>query len=60
MQPKDIAEIITNLESELQGKSRGEIENLMNEIAEHTNGSIIDGIKIGYLFAIANLDLEEN
>jgi hypothetical protein len=52
MKLTDIEEIIWNTDKEIEGKSREEIIYLSNELSERTDGSIIDGIKIGYLYSI--------
>jgi hypothetical protein len=52
MKQTDIEEIIWNTNKEITGKYREEINNLFMELSERTDGSIIDGIKIGYLYSV--------
>jgi hypothetical protein len=50
-----ITDALCSLDDEIAGKSRGEIWDLYNEIRRTTSGSIIDGVKIGYLYCIVNV-----
>jgi len=52
MKLTDIEEIIWNINKEITGKYREEINNIFMDVLERTDGSIIDGIKIGYLYSV--------
>lgn len=54
MKSSEIDEVIEAIQKEIQGKYYGEIDHIYNEIAATTNGSIIDGIKLGYLYHVLN------
>jgi hypothetical protein len=52
MKAGDIVRILNGYNKTLNGMTIEQIEYEMNERAEHNDGSLIDGIKIGYLYSI--------
>jgi hypothetical protein len=52
MKATEVMRLTTNYKEQLIGKTRKQIVYEFNELAERTNGSLIDGIKLGYLYSI--------
>lgn len=53
MEGTDVMKIINDYkESHLIGMTRKQINYEFNEIAERTDGSLIDGIILGYLYSV--------
>ena len=52
MDVTEVLKLLNDYIDTLNGKTRKEITYEFNELAERTDGSIIDGLKMGYLYAV--------